>query len=83
MCGCERRYRDCDDALLDRLNGVGDWVVGNRRGWDKDRRDDIRFVSDPCRSGWVDVCAVKGRRRCCCDFCWLRWRCPYHCCGRD
>ncbi len=79
MSGCERKHHDCDDAILDRLNGVDNiQLVGRRNIRNVDRREEeARFLSDPCGSGWTDVCERRKERRCCCDFCWLRSRCPY------
>ena len=79
MCGCENRHRDCDDAVLDWLNGVdGRRPVGRRCVRDGGRREEeARILSDPCGNGWTDVCESRKERRCCCDFCWLRCHCPY------
>ena len=65
MSGCERRYHDCDDAVLDRLNGVDNiQPIGRRNGNADLLEEDARFLSDPCggrRNGGTDLLEEDAR----------------------
>jgi hypothetical protein len=86
----EDRQSCCNDAILDWLNGIGERPCSGRGdsvwqdGFDECRRHCGSSWEDVCEgrrklcgSVWEDACFGCKKQRICCDFCWLRDRCPY------
>lgn len=79
MSCCAKRRYNCDDAILDRLNGVGNTETAGRDHCreSKWQVDNVGLLSDQNGSCWQNWEICRRSQRSICDYCWLSSRCPY------